>query len=112
MKKKMKEDAVVAPAPNPGMTTTADIADYPMRMGMGRRQKMPNATVKAFAKKSMKTPGEVEKMWNSIVDSMKKKHDESEKDFYPMVVAALKKALKIEGDAGLANKIKKNLQEE
>lgn len=57
---------------------------------------MPSDIIKSFAKKSGKTEEEVEKMWNSIKRSLLDRMSEKDPSFYPQLVGALKKALKIE----------------
>lgn len=58
---------------------------------------MPNSLVISFAKKSKKSVSEVEKLWKSAVDIVKKEYKakESDKKFYPLVVGVLKKSLGI-----------------
>ena len=58
---------------------------------------MPNSLVTSFAKKSKKSVSEVESLWKSAVDIVKKEYKvkESDKKFYPLVVGVLKKSLGI-----------------
>ena len=58
---------------------------------------MPNSLVASFAKKSKKSVSEVESLWKSAVDIVKKEYKvkESDKKFYPLVVGVLKKSLGI-----------------
>jgi predicted NUDIX family NTP pyrophosphohydrolase len=55
---------------------------------------MPVPLIKKFAKRSGKTSKQVEKMWNSIKDSLiNQGHTEDDSNFYPMLVGIMKKNL-------------------
>lgn len=61
---------------------------------------MPNAIVKSFAKKADTSTKRVEKLWKTAEKLVKKKYEIAPKDdsnrFYALVVAILKKLLKID----------------
>jgi len=55
---------------------------------------MPTPLMKSLAKKSGKTSAQVEKMWDSVKNSLKEQgHDENDQSFYPRLVGILKKNL-------------------
>jgi hypothetical protein len=69
-----------------------------------------NGIIKSFAKKSGKSKPEVEKAWKGIEQSLLDQgHKKSDTNFYPMLVGALKKSLKLKEERILLDRFKKYL---